>query len=164
MGHVIRCQLRWKRDSPLRGQSSLESTSSTLPLGRVPRVARLMALALRFEQQLADGHVADYAQLARLGHVTRARISQIMDLLLLAPDIQEALLFLPRTEKGPDPLNLRDLQPIVRERCWATQREMWRSVVRVTPLASCLANAARTNQRRHFGDDPRWREHESTIR
>lgn len=42
------------------------------PSGRVPRVARFMALAIRFEQLIRDGQVSDYAQLARLGHVTRA--------------------------------------------------------------------------------------------
>jgi hypothetical protein len=59
-----------------------------------------MALALRFEDLLQQGLIADYATLARLGHVSRARVSQITSLLGLAPDIQEALLFLPRTLKG----------------------------------------------------------------
>lgn len=57
--------------------------------GRVPRVARLMALAIRFEQLIRAGVVADYSELATLGHVTRPRISQIMNLLNLAPDIQQ---------------------------------------------------------------------------
>jgi hypothetical protein len=47
--------------------------------GRVPRVSRLMALALRFEGLLREGVVRDYAELARLGHVTRARVSQVID-------------------------------------------------------------------------------------
>lgn len=55
-----------------------------------------MALALRFEGYVRGGGVSDYAGVARLGHVSRARISQIMSLPHLAPDIQEALLFLPR--------------------------------------------------------------------
>ncbi len=59
-----------------------------------------MALAIRFERLIQAGEVADYAELARLGHVTRARITQIMNLRLLAPDIQERLLFLPRIEGG----------------------------------------------------------------
>ncbi len=44
---------------------------------------------------IREGVVTDYAELARLGHVTRARVTQIMNLLHLAPDIQETLLFLP---------------------------------------------------------------------
>lgn len=56
-----------------------------LPKGRVPRITRLMALAIKFDGYLRDGLVHDYAELARLGHVSRARITQIMDLTLLAP-------------------------------------------------------------------------------
>jgi len=56
--------------------------------GRVSRVARLLALAHRFEKLIRDGEMRDYADLARLGHVTLARLTQIMNLLNLAPDIQ----------------------------------------------------------------------------
>ena len=79
------------------------------PPGRVPRIARLMALAIRFEQLIGAGEVADYAELARLGHVTRARMTQIMNLRLLAPDIQEQLLSLPQIEAGRDTIHVRML-------------------------------------------------------
>lgn len=92
---------------------------------RVPRVARLMALAIRFERLLRDGVIESYSELAALGHVTRARISQIMNLLNLAPDIQEAILFLPRTEHGHDPIHLRQLQSIAAVPDWRRQRGMW---------------------------------------
>jgi hypothetical protein len=95
------------------------------PVGRVPRVARFMALAIRFEQLIRDGQVADFAELARLGHVTRARITQIMNLRLLAPDIQEAILFLPRVERGWDPVHIRQLQTIALEPDWRKQRKTW---------------------------------------
>jgi hypothetical protein len=42
-----------------------------------------MALAVRFEVMLKRGEVKDYAELARVGHVTRARVTQIMNLLNL---------------------------------------------------------------------------------
>ena len=61
----------------------------------IPRIARLMALAIRFEGLLREETIRDYAELARLGRVTRARMTQIMKLLDLAPDIQEQILFLP---------------------------------------------------------------------
>ena len=93
--------------------------------GRVPRVARWLALAHRLERLLRDGAVKDYAVLARLGHVTRARISQIMSLLQLAPDIQEAILFLPLVERGRDPIVLRDLLPIAVSLDWHRQRRKW---------------------------------------
>jgi hypothetical protein len=84
-----------------------------------------MALAIRFEGLLRDGVVSGYAELARLGHVTRARVTQVMNLLHLAPDIQEQILFLPRVERGRDPLVLRDLQPIAATADWRKQRRMW---------------------------------------
>ena len=65
---------------------------------RTPRISKLMALAIHFEQMLRDGHVEDMATLARYGQVTRARMTQIMNLLLLAPDIQETILNLPTGE------------------------------------------------------------------
>lgn len=101
----------------------------TPPVGRIPRVAKLMALAIRFDGLIRSGAVTDYAELARLGHVTRARITQIMNLLHLAPDIQEALLHLPRVESGRDPIQLRDLQPIAAEPDWRRQRELWQSTM-----------------------------------
>ena len=96
------------------------------PRGRVPRVAKLMALAIKFEQMVRDCDVTDYAELARLGHVTRARMTQIMNLLHLAPDIQEALLFLPAVEKGRDPITERELRAVVAEANWTKQRTEWR--------------------------------------
>jgi len=76
------------------------------PPERVPRVARLMALAIKLEALVRTGVVRDYAELARLGRVTRARVTQVMNLTLLAPDIQEALLFLPPVTAGREPLTL----------------------------------------------------------
>lgn len=95
---------------------------------RVPRVAKLLALAIRFEKLVRDGHVADYAELARLGHVTRARLTQIMNLLALAPEIQEAILFLPAVEAGKDTITERELRPVVETADWASQRKMWQKL------------------------------------
>lgn len=94
--------------------------------GRVPRLSRLMALAIHFEGLLANGEVTDMADLARLGHVSRARITQVMNLRLLAPDIQEDLLFLPRTDAARDPLKYADIRPLTVEPDWAKQRKVWR--------------------------------------
>jgi hypothetical protein len=98
-------------------------------------VARLLALAHRFAELIQSGVVKDYAGLARLGHVSRARISQITNLLHLAPDIQEALLFLPRAEHGRDPLHLAQLQPIAAAMDWRKQRRLWRELARAQGLA-----------------------------
>jgi hypothetical protein len=96
--------------------------------GRVPRVARLMALAIKFQALLCDRAIESYSELAALGHVTRPRVSQIMNLVNLAPDIQEALLHLPRTERGRDPIILRQLQPIATVLDWRKQRRMWQEL------------------------------------
>jgi hypothetical protein len=124
---TIECNIHFER----RGRGSRkevhqgETPTASPCLGRVPRVARFMALALRFDELIRTGVVADYADLARLGHVTRARITQMMNLLLLAPDIQEAILFLPRVERGYDPIHLRQLQPIALVPDWRKQRRLW---------------------------------------
>ena len=108
-------------------QSGAEVVS--LPPGRVPRVARLMALALRCEELIRTRQIASYSALAVLGQVTRARICQIMNLLHLAPDVQEALLFLPPTRRGRDAIILSDLQPITAALDWRKQRRLWRRLV-----------------------------------
>ena len=92
---------------------------------KVPRISRLMALAIRFDQLIRDGVVADYAMLAWLGHVSRARITQIMNLLNLAPDIQENLLFLPAPENGRNVAAEHDLRPLAAEADWRKQRRIW---------------------------------------
>jgi hypothetical protein len=99
------------------------------PPARLARVARLMALAIRFERLVLSGEMKDYAELARLGRVSRARISQIMDLLQLAPDLQERLLFLARPPRGRDPVHLALLQPIAEVVDWQKQRRMWRRLL-----------------------------------
>lgn len=99
-----------------------------VPPGTIPRITRLMALAIRFEKLVREGAVKNYADLARLGRVTRARITQIMNLLNLAPDIQVALLNLPRTESGRDPITERTMRPIAAEPLWTRQRRMWRKI------------------------------------
>jgi hypothetical protein len=87
-----------------------------------------MALAHRFEALIRDGVVTGQADLARLGRVTRPRITQIMNLLFLAPDVQEELLFLPAIERGRDRLKLFDLLPIAAEWNWDKQRKMWQKL------------------------------------
>ena len=95
------------------------------PSGRVPRVTKLMALAIRLDGLIRDGVVTDQAELARLGHVTRARLTQIMNLLGLAPDIQEEILFLPATGQGRDAVTEKRLRPIAAVPDWRKQRRMW---------------------------------------
>ena len=91
----------------------------------IPRIARLMALAIRFDGFLRAEEFRDYAEIARLGRVTRARMTQIMKLLNLAPDIQEQILFLPTLEG----VNERNLRPIVSRIDWSEQRRLFQKIV-----------------------------------
>ena len=110
---------------------------------RVPRLARLLALAIKFDGLIRHGTIRDYATLARLGHVSRARISQVMALLLLAPDIQEEILFLAPAQTGREPITLRHLQPIAVVASWARQPgqshlKFPQITSRSEPLLKCL--------------------------
>lgn len=123
---TFKCPIHVKSD---RGRKAIHTGKAPPPRpvvpGNLPRVSRLLALAHRFERSLDDERARDFADLARLGCVTRARITQIMNLLLLAPDIQEEILFLPRTVQGRDPITERHLRPIVAEPAWPVQRHLW---------------------------------------
>ena len=99
-----------------------------VPAGRIPRISKLMALAIRYDGLLREGVVADQTELPRLAMVTQPRMTQIMNLLYLAPDIQEELLFLPLVTSGKDPVTERDLRPIVAEVDWGRQRRMWKEL------------------------------------
>lgn len=104
-----------------------EATPPTL--GCVPRVSRLLALAITMDDLCRRGEVTDYAELARLAQVTRARMTQIMSLLLLAPDIQEEILFLPRASNCRDTVQEKAVRPIAAVPDWRKQRVMWRNLV-----------------------------------
>ncbi len=93
---------------------------------RLPRVAHLMALAIKMDGLLRHGVAKDYADLARLGRVSRPRMTQIMCLLNLAPDIQESVLFLQPVRAGYDPVTERDIRKIAAEMEWRKQRVMWK--------------------------------------
>ena len=110
---------------------SAKETSAATPVrksGRFPRVAQVLALALQFQEMIDTGEVRGYADLARLGCVSRERISQIMLLTWLAPDIQQAILMLPPAPGGRFPICEDMLHPIARLPLWEEQRERWRKL------------------------------------
>jgi hypothetical protein len=128
-GLVLDCRVSFKRGR--NGRKHLRvgrSAAPDAPRGRVPRVARLMALAIKLDGQIRAGDLSDWADVARLGHVTRGRASQIAALMNLAPDIIEAVLYMPIVERGRDPITERDLRPITAVVSWAKQRRMWKAL------------------------------------
>ncbi len=124
-GITIQSKVHFQRGHRSKKELCDGPEKPSVPVGVVPRVARLMALAIRFDQLIRDGVVANQAELARLGHVTRARVTQIMNLLDLAPSIQEDILFLPPVDRGHDPVTERDLRPIAAILHWQRQRSLW---------------------------------------
>ena len=107
-----------------RNQNGADATDATAEA--IPRIARLLALAIRIDGLVREQTVPDYAAVARLGRVTRARMTQIMKLLNLAPDIQEEILFMP----SPSGLTERTLRPIVQQIDWDQQRGLFRELLR----------------------------------
>jgi len=116
--------------APAKGRNGGQRRSTAGPKlpdpPRVPRIARLMALAVKFQDMVDRGEVRDYADLARLGFVTRARLTQIMNLMLLAPDIQERLLDgALRHSFGSE----RHLRPVIRNLDWVAQRAVFAKLI-----------------------------------
>jgi hypothetical protein len=121
---------RCEEEIPLRRSSRQRAgrpkNEAEPELRRIPRVARLMALAIKFQDMVDRGEVRDYADLARLGYVTRARVTQIMNMLLLAPEIQEELLNPDSVGRQFHERHLREIASLV---AWRDQRRSWQNSV-----------------------------------
>ncbi len=141
----VRFKLRPTVREIQRSEQATEPTVTAVrKTGRYPRAAQVLALALQFQEMIDRGEVRDYADLARLGCVSRERISQIMMLVWLAPDIQKAVLRLPPSGRAPfSEAALRRIAKIVR---WDEQRLEWQR------LAGCPEPSAYS----HFPDSPIW--------
>ena len=115
-----------------KSKKLIRNNVDSLPLqpGRLPRITKMMALAIRLDHLIKSEQVTDQAELARLGHVSRARLTQIMNLLYLAPDIQEEILFLSCVSSSRQELIERDVRSIGVTTDWANQRLRWRQIHR----------------------------------
>ncbi len=126
-GRYKRAVLTLRRDpednsgdsSPVRDEATHASD------GRVPRISKLMALAIRFDGLLRDGVVTNESELAELAQVSQPRMTQIMNLLHLAPEIQEQILYLEPVISGRDPITERDLRSITQDLDWSVQKTGW---------------------------------------
>jgi hypothetical protein len=88
-------------------------------------VDRRLALLHHIAAAIERGDLAVCADAARQFGFTRARITQILDLLLLAPDIQEAVLFLEAVD-AREPVTERGLRGLVKMEEWGEQRARWK--------------------------------------
>ena len=141
-GLTIECDVHFTRGQRTRKviQEGPPPEPDATPEGTIPRISRLMALAIRIDRLIKAGEVTDQADLARMGSVSRARVTQIMNLLQLAPEIQEAILFLPRTENGRDPIREIMVRPIAAEPDWRKQRRLWKCLAFDQQVESVAGN------------------------
>jgi hypothetical protein len=94
---------------------------------RPARVARMLALAHHLQQAIDNGEIQDRAALARKFGLTRARITHLLNLTLLAPDIQEQVLTLEAVD-GLEPTSERALRDVSCAVEWEEQRRRWGDV------------------------------------
>lgn len=81
----------------------------------------MLALAHKIQDAIDRGVVRDRAEVARRLGLTRARLTQLMDLTLLAPDIQAAVLDLQSVD-GQEPFSERTLRAAAHAGPWSEQR------------------------------------------
>ena len=116
--HEIQFQLRRRR--------AKEDKKETVVLrGKLPRITEVLALAIGFDDMIRRDLAKDHSDLARLGCISKERISQIMRLIWLAPDIQQEILTLPRTPCGRFHVGELALRQIASKMLWGEQREAW---------------------------------------
>jgi hypothetical protein len=96
---------------------------------QLPRITRLMALAIQFEGLLGEVEGLSFADLARLGGVSASHITHILNLLYLAPDLQERLLFLEPNATGPDRIYEADLRRVTQIDEWPEQRRAFETIL-----------------------------------
>lgn len=122
---------------------------------RIPRVARLMALAIKFRDMVHRGEVPNYAEIARLGFVTRARLTQIMNLLNLAPELADNVL-LGSNQVGAVPFSESQVRRITSLVLWQDQLDAWERF-RDNPGQALSSDSSRGGRDGHCGPDREWR-------
>jgi hypothetical protein len=125
MEERVTLRMQVHTDAPSHGILLREGPRPARPRGRIPRIARLLALAHHFQELLDTGVVRTQMELAELTKLTTARITQIMNLLILAPDIQEEILFMPAVIRGGPPVTEKTIKPVLQTLVWSEQRERW---------------------------------------
>ena len=96
--------------------------------GRLPRITQVLALAIHLNEMIRNADAKDYADVARLSGLSRERVSQIMRLNYLAPDIQVEILYLPATPTGRYPISETAVREIANMLWWRDQRDRWRAL------------------------------------
>lgn len=126
--HVLKGQLFRRRSSRVHLTEQLPPPKPE-PVRRPAKVARMLALAHHLQGGIDRGLIADRAAVARKLGLTRARVTQLLDLLLLAPDLQAAVLALEAVD-GAEPMAERTLRAVAHAGTWAEQRAAWATATR----------------------------------
>ena len=127
--HQSAAEIEFRLNTPAaRPKEQLPKDVRRHEVGRLPRVAQVMALAIQFQDMIQRGESRDYADLARLACLTRERMSQIMELIWLAPDIQQEILEIPPTTKPRFPVSEVAARRIAAKLDWKDQRDEWRKL------------------------------------
>ncbi len=110
------------------GRSHEVDHDPTVVPGRLPRITQVLALAIHFDEMIRTGQATDYSDVARLTCLCRERISQIMRLHQLAPDLQVEVLYLAPTPTGKYPISETMLRQVASLLSWADQRLKWKRI------------------------------------
>ncbi|MFI4963639.1 MAG: hypothetical protein ACHP6H_07275 [Legionellales bacterium] len=92
-----------------------------------PRIRQYLVLAYQIQDTISEGRAEDLGQIAGWLGMTRPRIIQITNLLLLAPDIQAEILL--SDNKKIHSLPEYKTRQITKEFDWEKQRIMWRELI-----------------------------------
>jgi hypothetical protein len=131
---TIKQKIQFKCETAGKRRITTKQPVSIQQPGRIPRISKLMALAIRYDGMLKNGEAADQSTLADLLQITQPRMTQIMNLLHLAPDIQEELLHLPPVDHGRDQIHERMLRPLTTINSWQAQRKLLVEMKKMMPL------------------------------
>jgi hypothetical protein len=125
----IQFQLR-----PRPGVSVKPPETASPDAGRVPQITRVLALAIHFDEMIRRRDAKDHAHVARLSCLCRERVSQIVRLNYLAPDIQVELLYLPPVPAGSYPISETAMRKIANLLSWPDQRREWAALKKLHRL------------------------------
>ena len=118
-------EIQFSLRTKLRDASEQTEQIPSRRLGRLPRITQVLALAIHLEDMIRRGEAKDYADLGRLSCLCRERISQIIRLTYLTPEIQVELLYLPPTTRGRFPISETAVRKIANLLAWEDQRRAW---------------------------------------
>ncbi len=117
-------RIEYKLPKRVRADSATSAIEPGDGPPRPSRLARLIALAHKLEARVQCGEVLDYRELARLAQISDSRLSQILILAQLAPEIQERLLFADESLNITEP----DVRKIARHLKWDRQSQLFNSL------------------------------------